>query len=64
MEIVAKENRVSILNHEEGCKTAEIMEDPMEVPRKIMEGWSPLLIDDLPDTFCGIKLFIINYILH
>ncbi|KAH0463993.1 hypothetical protein IEQ34_006779 [Dendrobium chrysotoxum] len=53
MEIVAKENRVSILDHEAGYKTEKTMEDPMEVPRTIMAGWSPLLIDDLPHTFCG-----------
>ncbi|XP_020570640.1 anthranilate synthase alpha subunit 1, chloroplastic-like [Phalaenopsis equestris] len=53
MEIVAKENRVSIMDHEVGLKTEKIMEDPMEVPRTIMEGWRPMLSDDLPDTFCG-----------
>ncbi|PKA53066.1 Anthranilate synthase component I-2, chloroplastic [Apostasia shenzhenica] len=53
MEIVAKENLVSILNHEEGCKSEEFVEDPMEVPRRIMEGWSPMLVDELPDAFCG-----------
>lgn len=58
MEIVAKENRVSILDHGAGYKTEKTMEDPMEVPRTIMAGWSPLLIDDLPHTFCGMKLFI------
>ncbi|PKU87365.1 anthranilate synthase alpha subunit 1, chloroplastic [Dendrobium catenatum] len=53
MEIVAKENMVSILDHEEGRKTEKFVEDPMEVPRTIMEGWNPVLIDELPDAFCG-----------
>ncbi|KAI0515689.1 hypothetical protein KFK09_008355 [Dendrobium nobile] len=53
MEIVAKENKVSILDHGAGYKTEKTMEDPLEVPRTIMAGWSPLLIDDLPHTFCG-----------
>ncbi|WOL01339.1 anthranilate synthase alpha subunit 1, chloroplastic [Canna indica] len=53
MEIVAKENLVSIMDHEEGRMTEEIVEDPMLIPRRIMEGWSPQLIDELPDAFCG-----------
>lgn len=53
LEIVAKENMVSILDHKKGCRTEKFVEDPMEVPRTIMEGWKPLLIDELPDFFCG-----------
>ncbi|KAK8947545.1 hypothetical protein KSP40_PGU016927 [Platanthera guangdongensis] len=53
MEIVAKENVVFIMDHEEGCKTETVMEDPMEVPRTIMAGWRPWIIEDLAETFCG-----------
>ncbi|XP_048324965.2 anthranilate synthase alpha subunit 2, chloroplastic [Ziziphus jujuba] len=53
IEIVAKENMVTIMDHEEGCRTEEIVEDPMSIPRRIMEGWAPQLIDELPDAFCG-----------
>ena len=53
MEIVAKENMVTIMDHYEGHRSEEIVEDPMEVPRKIMEGWEPQLIDELPEAFCG-----------
>lgn len=53
MEIVAKENMVTIMDHEEGSRTEKIVDDPMAVPREIMAGWSPQLIDDLPDAFCG-----------
>ncbi|TQD73840.1 hypothetical protein C1H46_040617 [Malus baccata] len=55
IEIVAKENKVTIMDHEEGRMTEEFVEDPMVIPRRISEGWcpSPLLIDDLPDAFCG-----------
>ncbi|KAJ6716033.1 ANTHRANILATE SYNTHASE ALPHA SUBUNIT 1 CHLOROPLASTIC ISOFORM X1 [Salix koriyanagi] len=53
MEIVAKENMVTIMDHYEGRRLEEIVEDPMEVPRKIMEGWEPQLIDELPEAFCG-----------
>ncbi|KAG0480683.1 hypothetical protein HPP92_011541 [Vanilla planifolia] len=30
-----------------------MVDDPMEVPRSIMEGWKPLQMDELPDAFCG-----------
>ncbi|CAM8916356.1 unnamed protein product [Rhodiola kirilowii] len=53
IEIVAKENYVTLMDHEEGCKTEEIVDDPMEVPRRIMEGWKPQRIDELPEAFCG-----------
>ncbi|XP_031271171.1 anthranilate synthase alpha subunit 2, chloroplastic isoform X3 [Pistacia vera] len=53
IEIVAKENMVTVMDHEEGKMTEEIVEDPMVVPRRIMEGWKPQLIDELPEAFCG-----------
>ncbi|XP_023007064.1 anthranilate synthase alpha subunit 2, chloroplastic [Cucurbita maxima] len=53
MEILARENVVTILNHEEGKRIEKIVEDPMAVPRSIMEKWKPQLIDELPDAFCG-----------
>ncbi|MBA0674573.1 hypothetical protein Goari_016162 [Gossypium aridum] len=53
IEIVAKENMVTIMNHEEGSKIEEIVDDPMTVPRRIMERWEPQRIDELPEIFCG-----------
>ncbi|KAK8697786.1 hypothetical protein V6N13_113923 [Hibiscus sabdariffa] len=53
IEIVAKENMVTIMNHDEGQKMEEIVDDPMTVPRRIMEGWEPQRIDELPEVFCG-----------
>ncbi|KAH9626716.1 hypothetical protein KSS87_017415 [Heliosperma pusillum] len=53
MEIVAKENLVTVMDHHEGKMTEELVEDPMSVPKKIMEDWKPQLIDELPDAFCG-----------
>ncbi|KAG6681164.1 anthranilate synthase alpha subunit 2, chloroplastic [Carya illinoinensis] len=53
IEIVAKENMVTIMDHEEGTRTEEIVDDPMTVPQRIMEGWRPQLIDELPEAFCG-----------
>ncbi|KAL3649152.1 Allatostatins Cleaved into: Allatostatin-1 [Castilleja foliolosa] len=53
MEIVSKENMVTIVDHHEGDRTQEFVEDPMSVPRRIMEKWIPQRIDELPDAFCG-----------
>ncbi|KAJ0020068.1 hypothetical protein Pint_32570 [Pistacia integerrima] len=60
IEIVAKENMVTVMDHEEGKMTEEIVEDPMVVPRRIMEGWKPQLIDELPEAFCGKRIRLIN----
>lgn len=61
MEIVARENVVTIMDHDEGRMTEEIVDDPMQIPRSIMEGWSPQLIDELPDAFCGTLFFPFCY---
>lgn len=53
IEIVAKENMVTTMYHEEGRKTEEIVDDPMVIPQRIMEKWSPQVIDELPDAFSG-----------
>ncbi|XP_073271347.1 anthranilate synthase alpha subunit 2, chloroplastic-like isoform X1 [Primulina huaijiensis] len=53
MEIVAKENMVTIVDHHAGQRTEEFAEDPMIVPRRIMEKWKPQGIDELPEAFCG-----------
>ncbi|KAL4278901.1 hypothetical protein GQ457_03G027270 [Hibiscus cannabinus] len=53
IEIVAKENKVMIMDHEAGSLTEEIVEDPMCIPKRISETWKPQLIDHLPDAFCG-----------
>ncbi|KAL4554468.1 hypothetical protein LXL04_039298 [Taraxacum kok-saghyz] len=55
MEIVAKENMVTVMDHHEGVKTEEFVEDRMVVPRRIMEQWKPQRIDELPDAFCEKK---------
>ncbi|EEF35519.1 anthranilate synthase alpha subunit 1, chloroplastic [Ricinus communis] len=53
IEIVAKENKVTIMDHEEGSLTEDFAEDPMTIPRRISEGWKPQLISELPEAFCG-----------
>lgn len=53
MEIVAKENVVTVMDHADGRRSEEIAEDPMAIPRRIMEKWTPQLMDELPEAFCG-----------
>ncbi|KAL5732825.1 hypothetical protein ACOSP7_032169 [Xanthoceras sorbifolium] len=53
MEIVAKENKVTTMDHKKGSLVEEFVEDPMMIPRRISEKWKPQLINDLPDAFCG-----------
>lgn len=60
MEVVAKENKVTILDHEKGCVTEKVVDDPMAIPRSISESWRPQLVDDLPDAFCG-NIRMLNY---
>ncbi|KAF5738461.1 hypothetical protein HS088_TW13G01360 [Tripterygium wilfordii] len=53
MEIVAKENRVTIIDNEEGRLTETLADDPMVIPKQISEKWKPQLIHELPEAFCG-----------
>ncbi|CAL1409952.1 unnamed protein product [Linum trigynum] len=53
IEIVAKEDMVTTMYHHENRREEQIVEDPMDVPRRIMEGWTPQLVDELPECFCG-----------
>ena len=54
MEIVAKANQVTVMDHEMRTKEEQYAADPMTVPRDIMEQWNPqITLDGLPDAFCG-----------
>ncbi|KAK7387015.1 hypothetical protein VNO78_27467 [Psophocarpus tetragonolobus] len=53
MEVVARENKVTIIDHESGNLTKKTVDDPMVIPREISESWKPSLINELPDAFCG-----------
>lgn len=59
MEVVAKENKVTILDHEAGKVVEHFIEDPMTIPQGISDSWRPQLINDLPDAFCGKNLILI-----
>lgn len=58
MEIVAKENSVTIMDHREGKRTETFEEDPMVIPRRIMDKWKPQRLDELPEAFTGNAIFI------
>eukprot|EP00249_Psilotum_nudum_P010198 c22396_g1_i1 orf=205-2118(+) len=53
MEIVAKEDFVTILDHEEGSRVERMMNDPMNIISDFASKWKPVAIDGLPDIFCG-----------
>nr|AAU84989.1 anthranilate synthase alpha 2 [Camptotheca acuminata] len=53
MEIMAKENAVTIVDHESGRVTEKVVDDPMTIPRSISESWKPQFLDELPNAFCG-----------
>lgn len=55
---------VTIMDHREGCRTEEIVEDPMTVPQRLMEGWIPQRLDELPEAFCGKRSAQIIYSLY
>jgi anthranilate synthase component 1 len=53
MEIIAKENSITVLNHGEIVRSEENVADPMSEPERISSKWKPVKVEGLPDTFCG-----------
>jgi len=55
IEVLANENRVKIMNHEneKESKDEYFEEDPMTVMAKIGEKWKPMKHPDLPEAFAG-----------
>ena len=48
------------MDHEEGHLTEEFVEDLMMILRRISGDWKPQLIDELPSTFCGMRIMLRN----
>nr|AFR69324.1 anthranilate synthase alpha 1 [Oryza sativa] len=53
MEIVAKANHVTVMDHKMKSRREQFAPDPMKIPRSIMEQWNPQIVEGLPDAFCG-----------
>lgn len=53
---------VTIMDHYEERRTEEIVEDPMDIPRRMMESWVPQLVDELPDVFNGKIRLMLSYV--
>ncbi len=50
---MAKENQITVLDHEEGTWVEKTSEDPLGEPSKIASNWQPVPIDGLLDMLCG-----------
>ncbi|CAN6314628.1 unnamed protein product [Urochloa humidicola] len=53
MEVVAKANHVTVMDHDMKSRREHFVPDPMKIPRSIMEQWKPHITGGLPDAFCG-----------
>jgi len=58
IEVMAKKNLVTVMNHRDGLRTKEFMADPLMVPQMITESWVPGCLDELPQVFCGTAIWI------
>ena len=54
IEIIAKHDQITILNHKSGTRVEKTSEDPMSEPGKIAANWQPAPVEGLPENvFCG-----------
>ena len=53
IEIVAKANVVTVLNHAEGTCSESVSDDPMTTPVDLSKEWKPVTVKGLPPAFCG-----------
>ena len=53
LEIVAKENVVTVLNQADGTRTETVSDDPMTTPVDLSKDWKPVAVKGLPPAFCG-----------
>lgn len=52
-EIIANENKLIVIDNEDGSRQERIVIDPMGEPGRIAATWKPVMVNGLPDTFCG-----------
>ena len=53
IEIVAKQDRVTILNHKEASRVEHVTEDPFVTASDLVSKWKAAPVEGLPDAFCG-----------
>jgi anthranilate synthase component I len=53
MEFIAKQNNVTVLNHETISVDKKKVDDPMSEVEALSSTWKPVKVDGIPDTFCG-----------
>lgn len=51
LKIIAKEDRVTIVNHEEGSRVEKSSDDPLNESKQIVPRWELVKIDSLLDVF-------------
>jgi len=53
LEVIAKGNKVTVLDHLHGARTVTNEPDPMEVVVQLSRNWQPAKVDGMPDVFTG-----------
>lgn len=53
MEIVAKEQKVTVLDHATRSRTVTEETDPLDAAVRLSSGWKPISPEGLPDVFTG-----------
>ncbi|GBG70205.1 hypothetical protein CBR_g6337 [Chara braunii] len=53
VEILAKEDLVTVLDHVKGTRYEALTDDPLSMPSELSKDWVPVFSEGLPDTFTG-----------
>lgn len=53
MEVIAKEDLVTVLDHTTGTRVETLSDDPMKTPGDLSSEWKPVPVEGLPKAFCG-----------
>eukprot|EP01025_Chloroclados_australasicus_P055525 TRINITY_DN6745_c0_g2_i3.p1 TRINITY_DN6745_c0_g2~~TRINITY_DN6745_c0_g2_i3.p1 ORF type:complete len:611 (+),score=77.88 TRINITY_DN6745_c0_g2_i3:52-1833(+) len=53
MEVLAKGNNVTIINHQTGTRQQSVEDDPLLIPKQLASNWTPVVPNEIPQQFCG-----------
>lgn len=53
MEVIARGNDVTVLDHAAGTRTHTKEADPLSVPEARSREWRPVRVEGLPEVFTG-----------